>query len=80
MHEGCSGSFENGKAVVMKLRAMGFSNMPMPMPVKIDCECGKPFDMETFESTCPTCGMVYGVTPCHSHDPSSIQAAGKVEL
>lgn len=76
MHEGCSGHFEDGKAVVKKLRMMGFSQMPMPMPIELVCSCGKEFMMETFETKCPACGMVYGVTPCHAHDPQSVKAAG----
>jgi len=78
MHDGCTGSFENGKQVVNKLRAMGFSNNPMPMPQLIACEgCENEIEMTTFEFKCPHCGMVYGVTPCHSMDPNSILAAGK---
>ncbi len=77
MHDGCTGSFENGKQVVAKLRMMGFSNQPMPFPLEIKCErCGTTFTMETFESKCPECGMVYGVTPCHAFDPSNVMAAG----
>ena len=78
MHEGCSGRFENGKQVVDKVRMMGFANQPMPMPFNIDCtECGKEFEMNTFEDKCPHCGMVYGVTPCHAFDPDNVMAAGK---
>lgn len=77
MHEGCSGTFENGKQVVNKLRAMGFSNQFMPMPMKKNCDnCNTEFVMETFESKCPKCNMTYGVTPCHAFDPSNIKAAG----
>jgi hypothetical protein len=77
MHQGCSGSFDNGKQVVDKLRHMGFSAMKMEMPLKIKCSnCEEEFLMETFEGTCPNCGMTYGVTPCHSHDPESVRPAG----
>lgn len=77
MHDGCTGSFENGKQVVNKLRAMGFSENPMPLPQIIKCEeCEKEIEMVTFEFKCPHCNMVYGVTPCHSMNPNSIQAAG----
>lgn len=77
MHEGCSGSFTNGTAVVDKIRMMGFASQFMPVPITIECKgCGKGFLMEHFEETCPDCGMVHGVTPCHSHDPDAIQAAG----
>lgn len=78
MHEGCSGSFENGKMVVDKLRMMGFTEMTMPMTTMINCvECGKEFEMTHLETKCPNCGMVYGVTPCSTSDPSKIMAAGK---
>lgn len=77
MHDGCSGSFENGKQIVDKVRQMGFSPQPMPMPMDIPCEeCGETFEMVTFEDKCPKCGMVYGVTPCHAFDPSNVKAAG----
>ena len=39
MHSGCSGSFENGKQIVDKLRMMGFSDGLMPAPAEFDCEC-----------------------------------------
>ncbi len=78
MHDGCSGSFDNGQQVVNKVRQMGFSEGAMPMPMDIECvDCGKTFSMETFESKCPDCGMVYGVTPCHAFDPANVMAAGK---
>lgn len=78
MHEGCSGSFENGKQVVDKVRMMGFATQPMPMPMQIHCkECDNDFEMVTFEDKCPDCGMVYGVTPCHAFDPDNVMAAGK---
>ena len=76
MHHGCSGSFENGQQVVDKLRVMGFSNQYMPIPFEIECECGEKFLMETFESKCPKCSMVYGVTPCHAFDKNNILPAG----
>lgn len=76
-HEGCSGTFENGKQVVDKVRMMGFAAQPMPMPLEIKCkECGKTFEMVTFEDQCPHCHMVYGVTPCHAFDPENVQPAG----
>lgn len=78
MHEGCSGSFENGKQVVDKIRMMGFANQPMVVPLFIRCqECGEEFEMECHEAKCPSCNMVYGVTPCHAFDPDSVMAAGK---
>ncbi len=78
MHEGCSGSFTDGKQVVDKVRMMGFADQPMPMPMEIECvECGGRFEMASFEDKCPECGMVYGVTPCHAFDPANVMAAGK---
>ena len=77
MHDGCAGSFENGKQVVDKVRQMGFSEQPMPMPLEIKCvECEETFEMENFEDKCPKCNMIYGVTPCHAFDPANVQAAG----
>lgn len=77
MHDGCSGSFENGKQVVDKVRMMGFAEQFMPMPLEVKCvECGNEFEMMHFEDSCPKCRMVYGVVPCHAFDPENIQAAG----
>ena len=78
MHDGCNGSFANGAEVVAKVRFMGFAEQMIPMALQISCvECGKEFEMETFEDQCPHCGMVYGVTPCSTSKPERIQAAGK---
>ncbi|ADU65252.1 hypothetical protein LGV61_02415 [Desulfurispirillum indicum] len=77
MHSGCSGTFTSGAQVVDKLRMMGFNNQFFPIPVHFTCtNCQTEFMMETLESQCPSCHMTYGVTPCHAHDPDSIQAAG----
>lgn len=77
MHDGCSGSFENGKEVADKVRMMGFSLQAMPMPLNIKCEnCEEEFTMEKFEDKCPKCDMVYAVTPCHAFDPGNVQPAG----
>lgn len=77
MHDGCIGTFTNGKMVVDKVRQMGFDKQFMLVPFEIVCsECGNTFTMECFESHCPNCGMVYAVTPCHSYDPANIMAAG----
>ena len=76
MHDGCSGSFDNGQQAVNKLRMMGYSEGLLPISHEINCECGNTFEMETFESKCPHCNMVYGVTPCSSHDPQAVKAAG----
>ena len=37
MHDGCTGSFGDGKAVVDKIRSMGFNTRPMPMEITIKC-------------------------------------------
>ncbi len=77
MHDGCAGSFENGKQVADKVRMMGFDAQPMPMPLEIKCEnCSKTFEMENFEGKCPSCNMVYAVTPCHAFDSENVKAAG----
>ena len=77
MHDGCSGSFENGQQVVDKVRMMGFAEQPMPVPLSITCgQCETPFEMETFETVCPECGCVYAVTPCHAFDPANVSSAG----
>ena len=31
--------------------------------------------MKTHVDKCPTCNMVYGVTPCSSHDKNNIKIA-----
>ncbi|PIE64383.1 MAG: hypothetical protein CSA26_08475 [Desulfobacterales bacterium] len=77
MHDGCSGSFENGKQIVDKVRMMGFADQPTPVPLAVTCDnCKEPFEMETFEAHCPECGCVHGVTPCHAFDPANVFAAG----
>jgi hypothetical protein len=45
------------------------------MALPVTCECGTKFEMEFFEDKCTNCGMVFGVTPCHSHDPASVKAS-----
>jgi hypothetical protein len=76
MHDGCSGTFENGKEVADKVRMMGFDRQPMPLPLTIECtHCGSSFEMETYSEKCE-CGMVYAVTPCHAFDPANVMAAG----
>jgi hypothetical protein len=77
MHDGCAGSFENGKQVVDKIRMMGFAGQEMPMPLTVTCEnCAREFVMERFEWKCPGCGMVFGVTPCHAYDAANVMTAG----
>ena len=77
MHDGCSASFQSGKDIVDKIRIMGFNQSPLGMPLDIECtHCGKNFKMEKMESACPSCNMVYGVTPCHSQSADFVKAAG----
>lgn len=77
MHDGCNGSFDDGKQVLEKVRMMGFSTGILPVPAQFYCECGDELLMDTFEYKCPNCGMVYAVTPCHAFEVDNIQAAGK---
>ncbi len=77
MHDGCSGAHESGKQIVDKIRMMGFNSSPLEAVLEIFCSnCDNNFQMEHMESTCPTCGMVYGVTPCHSNSAQFVKAAG----
>jgi Zn finger protein HypA/HybF involved in hydrogenase expression len=77
MHDGCSGHSESGKQIVDKIRLMGFNTRTLPVALEISCSyCDNQFQMEMMETRCPSCGMVYGVTPCHSHSAEFVQAAG----
>ncbi len=77
MHDGCSGAHESGKEIVDKIRMMGFNKSQLAAALEIDCtNCDTVFQMEYMESQCPSCGMVYGVTPCHSHTAEFVKAAG----
>jgi hypothetical protein len=77
MHDGCKGSFSSGEDIVRKLRAMGFSAQSVPSALHITCEgCNTQFALQTFESSCPECGLIYAVTPCHAHDPGAVMCAG----
>ncbi len=77
MHDGCSGTFETGKQIVDKIRMMGFNTNPLGAPLEVSCtNCDAIFQMECMESQCPSCDMVYGVTPCHSHSVQFVKAAG----
>ena len=77
MHFGCTGEYESGKEIVDKIRMMGFNTAPLPSPLEITCShCSADFEMDFMETQCPDCGMVYGVTPCHSHSAEFIKAAG----
>jgi len=73
MHDNCSGAYASGKDIVNKIRMMGFNKTPLAVSLKISCtHCDSEFEMEFMESACPECGMVYGVTPCHSHNGESL--------
>ncbi len=77
MHDGCSGAYESGKQIVDKIRMMGFNKSPLAASLEIGCtNCDAVFQMEFMESACPECGMIYGVTPCHSHSSEFVKAAG----
>ena len=77
MHDGCSAAFESGKQIVDKIRMMGFNKNPLTAVLEIDCSnCNSVFQMEFMESACPDCGMIFGVTPCHSHSSEFVKAAG----
>ena len=77
MHDGCSGAYESGKEIIDKIRMMGFNKSPLPVFLEIKCSnCDNTFQMEYMESACPSCFMVFGVTPCHSHSAEFVKAAG----
>jgi len=77
MHNECSGAFDSGKQIVDKIRMMGFNHNPLAVVFEINCSnCDNTFQMEKLEATCSSCGMVYGVTPCHSHSAEFVKAAG----
>lgn len=58
MHDGCSGSFENGQQRVDKVPMMGFAEQPVPVPLAVTCgNCKEPFEIETYEAHCPECGV-----------------------
>ena len=77
MHDGCTGHSESGKQIVDKIRKMGFNTQALPAALEISCSnCNSIFQMKMMETSCPSCGMVYGVTPCHSHSAEFVQAAG----
>jgi len=77
MHDGCTSTFESGKEIVDKIRMMGFNDSPLTAVLDINCsKCDNVFQMEKMEAMCPSCGMVYGVTPCHSYSAEFVKAAG----
>lgn len=73
----CSDPNQSGREIVDKIRMMGFNTSPVAAPFEINCShCGKKFTMDFMESQCPSCKMVYGVTPCQAHDSASVKPAG----
>ncbi len=77
MHDACSDTFQTGKQIVDKIRTMGFNVNPLGAELKIKCtNCDTAFLMAYMEAQCPSCKMVYGVTPCHSHSAQFVKAAG----
>jgi hypothetical protein len=75
-NDGCAPDLKDGKAVVDKVRQVGVGAGLLETPHVVECECGESFKMVHFEEHCPKCNMVYGVTPCSSHNPSNIVPAG----
>lgn len=75
---GCENTDKNnGKNVVDLVRSKGKGNFPLRNPLEIECvECKKTFTMNTHVDKCPHCNMVYGVTPCSSHDKNNVKPAG----
>ena len=74
---GCVGPGDDGRVVADKVRLMGFARSRMPKPLDLTCtHCEGDFQMTHFETSCPGCGMVYAVTPCHAGDPASVKPAG----
>ncbi len=77
MHDECSGNLESGKQIVDKIRMMGFNKMSLPVAFELNCKnCSYLFQMKMMEAVCPSCNMVYGVTPCHAHSVEFVKAAG----
>ncbi len=75
-NDGCAPDLTDGKAVVDKVRLVQVGMGLLETPHVVECECKQPFTMRHFEERCPNCGMVYGVTPCSSHDANNIKTAG----
>jgi hypothetical protein len=75
-NDGCAPDLTNGKAIVDKVRQVQVSKGKLEVPHLVHCECGQSFQMIHYETSCPSCHMTYGVTPCSSHDSKNIKAAG----
>jgi len=75
-NDGCAPDLNDGKAVVNKVRQVGVGKGLLEVAHEVNCECGTTFNMVHYEEQCPKCQMVYGVTPCSSHDLNNIKPAG----
>lgn len=75
-NDGCAPDLNDGKAIVDKVRQVKVGDGFLKVSHEVTCECGQTFKMVHFEEQCPTCHMVYGVTPCSSHNKDNIKAAG----
>ncbi len=75
-NDGCAPDLNDGKAIVDKVRQVGVKDGLLEISHILTCECGNEFTMVHYEEKCPSCQMVYGVTPCSSHDKDNIKAAG----
>ena len=75
-NDGCAPDLNNGKAIVDKVRQVQVSKGLLEVAHEVTCECGTIFTMVHYEEKCPACNMTYGVTPCSSHEPKNIKAAG----
>lgn len=75
-NDGCAPDLADGKAIVDKVRQVKLTNGLLEIPHFVICVCGNKFEMVHFEEKCSKCGMVYGVTPCSSHDVNNIKPSG----
>lgn len=75
-NDGCAPDLNDGKAIVDKVRQVKLSMGLLEIQHLVKCDCGNEFKMVHFEEKCPKCGMVYGVTPCSSHDAKNIKPSG----
>lgn len=75
---GCANTDKNnGQSVVDLVRSKGKNDFPLRNTLEIECvECKNTFTMKTHVDKSPHCNMVYGVTPCSSHDKNNVKSAG----
>lgn len=74
MSNNCGCSSEQN--AVDKIRRKGVSNEVLPNAFEIKCGCSHTFMMTTHEAKCPSCHMVYGVTPCSADNIENVVAVG----